>query len=285
MTSPLQPVRPPLRPYRIDAWIQHPTPRLLADPMLAPLLRWLGSKVPDELPAAFTLAALDFAKVDHAIASAWYGPGGPLISNDEVAAFCKLAPHRLTGLCGVDLRRPMAALAELDRCTGELGMKGLRLLPWLWELPPDDRRLYPLYARLCQLELPLCLQVGHTGPLAPSEFGRPIPYLERVALDFPELTIVAGHIGAPWTDEMIFLARKFDNVHIDTSAYRPSRFPATLVEFMKSKRGRHRVLFASNHPMVMPASCLSELGALDLDDETTALYLGENARRVFGLAL
>jgi predicted TIM-barrel fold metal-dependent hydrolase len=40
--------------------------------------------------------------------------------------------------------------------------------------------------------VPFCLQVGHTGPLRPSEPGRPIPYLDRVALDFPELTIVAA---------------------------------------------------------------------------------------------
>lgn len=272
----------PLSAPRIDAWIQHPSPRLLADPIIAPLLRWTGSAPPPSLPPAFTLAALDAAKLDHAIASAWYGPMGPLITNDEVLALCALAPTRISGLCGVDLRRPMAALAELDRCVAA-GMKGLRLLPWLWELPPDDRRLYPLYARLCQLDLPLCLQVGHTGPLAPSEFGRPIPYLERVALDFPELTIVAGHIGAPWVEEMVFLARKFERVFIDTSAYRPSRYPAPLVDFMRSRTGRAKVLFGSNHPMILPQAALSEVDSLGLDDETRDLFLGGNAHRVFKL--
>jgi predicted TIM-barrel fold metal-dependent hydrolase len=267
---------------RIDAWIQHPTPRLLADPMLAPLLRWISKDTLPSLPPAFTLAALDHAKLDHAIASAWYGPQGPLISNEEVLSLCALAPHRISGLCGVDLRRPMAALAELDRCVA-LGMKGLRLLPWLWELPPDDRRLYPLYARLCQLELPLCLQVGHTGPLAPSEFGRPIPYLERVALDFPELTIVAGHIGAPWVEEMIFLARKFERIHIDTSAYRPSRYSTPLLDFMRSRTGREKVLFGSNHPMILPQQALSEVDSLGLDEPTRDLFLGGNAQRIFKL--
>ena len=40
-----------------------------------------------------------------------------------------------------------------------------------------------------------------------------------VALAFPELAIVGGHIGYPWTDEMISLATKYPNVYIDTSAY------------------------------------------------------------------
>jgi predicted TIM-barrel fold metal-dependent hydrolase len=70
-------------------------------------------------------------------------------------------------------------------------------VPWLWNLPPNDRRYYPLYAECCELDIPFCTQVGHTGPLQPSEPGRPIPYLEEVALDFPDLKIVCGHIGFP----------------------------------------------------------------------------------------
>ncbi|MFX8481514.1 amidohydrolase family protein, partial [Acinetobacter baumannii] len=83
----------------------------------------------------------------------------------------------------------------------------------LWGLPPNDRRYYPLYAECVELGVPFCTQVGHTGPLRSSETGRPIPYLDDVALDFPELTIVAGHIGYPWTEEMIALARKYPNVY------------------------------------------------------------------------
>ena len=46
------------------------------------------------------------------------------------------------------------------------------------------------------MNVPFCTQIGHTGPLMPSEVGRPI-YLDQVALDFPELKIVGGHIGYP----------------------------------------------------------------------------------------
>jgi len=49
--------------------------------------------------------------------------------------------------------------------------------------------------------------------------GRPIPYLDNVAREFPDLTVVAGHIGHPWTEEMIALATKYETVYIDTSAY------------------------------------------------------------------
>ena len=73
------------------------------------------------------------------------------------------------------------------------------------------------------------LQVGHTGPLMPSEFGRPIPYLDDVAREFPDLKIVGGHVGFPWTNEMLALAMKYPNVCIDTSAYVCKRYPQELV--------------------------------------------------------
>jgi predicted TIM-barrel fold metal-dependent hydrolase len=58
----------------------------------------------------------------------------------------------------------------------------LRLVPWLWNLPPNDRRYYPLFVECVELGIPFCTRVGHTGPLRPSETGRPIPYLGEVAL-------------------------------------------------------------------------------------------------------
>jgi uncharacterized protein len=192
-------------------------------------------------------------------------------------------PDRFAGLAGVDLTHPVAAVRELRRCVGELGFKGLRIIPWLWGLPPNDRRYYPLFAECVELGVPFCTQVGHTGPLRSSEVGRPIPYLDDVALDFPDLVIVAGHIGYPWTEEMIALARKYPNVYIDTSAYTAKRYPAELVRYMKSGGGRRKVLFGSNFPMIAPSQALEDLDALGLDDETRELFLTGNAQRVFGL--
>src|SRR6185312_15207014 len=92
-------------------------------------------------------------------------------------------PGRFTGLASVDLSRPMDGVRELRRAVRQLGLRGLRVLPWLWGLPPNDRRYYPLYAECVELGVPFCLQVGHTGPLRSSEPGRPIPYLDDVALE------------------------------------------------------------------------------------------------------
>jgi predicted TIM-barrel fold metal-dependent hydrolase len=177
----------------------------------------------------------------------------------------------------------MEPVRELRRCVKDLGFRGLRVVPWLWGLPPNDRRYYPLYAECVELGVPFCTQVGHTGPLRSSETGRPIPYLDDVALDFPELVIVAGHIGYPWTDEMIALARKYPNVYIDTSAYTTKRYPLELVVYLRGG-GRSKVLFGTNYPMITPQRALENLDSLGLDDEARELFLEGNARRVFGLA-
>lgn len=267
----------------VDAWIQHPSPAFLADELFASLRRWLGlTTIPDVIPDAFTIGGLDAAGVDVGLVTAWWGPRGPMLSNDDVAALVSRHPGRLYGVGSVDLRRPVAASREVRRCVEELGFVGIRLLPWLWELPPDDRRYYPVYAACVEAGVPFCLQVGHTGPMRGSEYGRPIPHVDRVALDFPELTIVCGHIGYPWTDEMIALATKYPSVFIDTSAYKPSRFPPQLVTYLRG-HGRKKVLFGSNWPMIAPAACLAELDELGLDDEARGLFLGGNARRVFSL--
>jgi predicted TIM-barrel fold metal-dependent hydrolase len=224
---------------------------------------------------------MDAGGVSKALISAWYAPKNVMISNDEVASFVDQAPGRLVGVGSVDISRPMEAVAEARRCVRELGFKAIRVLPWLWEAPPTDRRFYPVYVACCELGVPFCTQIGHTGPLMPSEVGRPI-YLDQVALDFPGLTIVGGHIGYPWTDEAIAVATKHQNVFIDTSAYTVRRYPSQLVDYMKS-HGKEKVLFGTNFPMIPPVRALSGLEELGLSDEVASLFLAGNARRVFGL--
>ena len=268
----------------VDVWMQHPTRELLGQDWLEPLRRWTGGKVPDAAPPIeVTVEAMDRAGVDHGVLSAWHAPEGELIGNDLVASWVAAHPGRFSGLAGVDLRRPVEAVAELRRCVTELGFVGLRIIPWLWQVPPTDARFYPLYAACVELGVPVCTQVGHTGPLRPSETGRPIPYIDRVAIDFPDLVIVCGHIGYPWTEEMVAVARKHRNVVIDTSAYTPRRYPAELVDYLRAD-GRDKVLFGTNWPMIDPQAALSELDRLGLDDDVAAHFLHRNAERVFGPA-
>ena len=269
----------------IDVWMQHPTVRFLRSDMLASLRRWTGGSIPDaDIPIEATLASMDAAGVEFGLLSAWRGPfGQDLISNDEVAQWIALHPNRFAGLATVDLDRPMEAVRELRRGVRDGGFVGLRVVPWLWNAPPTDRRYYPLFAECVESAVPFCTQVGHTGPLRPSETGRPIPYIDQVALDFPELVIVCGHVGYPWTEEMIAVARKHEQVYIDTSAYTIRRLPHELIAFMKTGTGQRKVLFGTNYPMMTHTHALAGLDGLGLDDAARRDFLHRNAERVFRL--
>ncbi|MEM8918150.1 MAG: amidohydrolase family protein [Pseudomonadota bacterium] len=267
----------------IDVWSQMTTQRMADAPWLATLRRWTGQTGAPQVPsAADTLAAMDAADVEISLLSAWHGPAGSLISNEEVSAQIDAAPDRFRGLATVDLSHPMEAVRELRRWVDGKKFVGVRVVPWLWDLPPNDRRYYPIYATCVDLGVPFCTQIGHTGPLMRSETGRPIPYLEDVLLDFPELSVVGGHVGFPWIDELISLTIKFPNFHIDTSAYAVHRLPPDFVAYMKGL-GQDRVMFGTNWPMLSPAACLKGLKDLKLSDVQRDAFLSGNARRVFKL--
>ncbi|MFN0023855.1 MAG: amidohydrolase family protein [Parvularculaceae bacterium] len=269
----------------IDVWAQLPTERFQREPWLASLLRWTGqdaapAPVPADVPAEALVAAMDDAGVAVSLVSGWSSPKGDLISNDEVEAAIDAHPARLKGLIGAGLNDPMAAVREIRRRAKTGKVVGVRIVPWLWGLPPNDRRYYPVYAACIDAGLPFCTQIGHTGPLRGSETGRPIPYLEDVMLDFPELVVVGGHVGFPWLDEVRSMIRKFRNFHLDTSAYALHRLPEDFVTLMKGE-GRERVMFGTNFPMLMATRCLEKLDGLRLDEAGKAAFLGGTARRVF----
>ncbi|WP_158887721.1 amidohydrolase family protein [Amycolatopsis anabasis] len=268
-------------PEIVDVWMQHPNQRFMAAPWLESLLRWTNQSRAVPLVAQ-TLGAMDEAGVRFGLLSAWHSPQGALISNDEVAELVEAHPDRFAGVATVDLTNPVAAVREIRRCVRDLGFVAVRVVPWLWNLPPNDRRYYPVYVACVEEDVPFCTQIGHTGPLCPSEPGRPIPYLDEVLLDFPDLVVVGGHVGYPWMAEVLSLATKYPNFYLDTSAYAVHRLPPELVDFMRG-RGRSRVLFGSNYPMITPGHCLKRLDDLGLDAEATELFLAGNARKVFSL--
>jgi len=265
----------------IDVWAQITTERMARAPWLATLLRWTGRADTFVLHSPeSTLASMDAAGVDIAFLSAWYGPEGSLISNEEVATQIEAAPARFRGLASADLRDPMKAVREIRKWVDGQRFVGVRFVPWLWDLPPNDRHYYPIYAACIELGVPFCTQIGHTGPLKRSECGRLIPYLEDVLLDFPELVVVGGHVGFPWLDELTTLTVKFPNFFVDTSAYTVRRLPAGFVEYMKGL-GALRVMFGTNWPMIGHAKCLDGLDALALTPDGRSAFLSGNARRVF----
>lgn len=272
-------------PLIIDAWAQPATKD--AGTKMPEVLRLFkqsgtGKILEDGLSTEEIIASMDKAGINKLMLSAWHRPGQWIHHNDFVAQMVQQFPDRFVGVAAVNLEKPVAAVRELDRAVNELGFKALRVVPWLWNRPPNDKFYFPLYVKCIELDIPFCTQVGHTGPLMPSETGRPVPYLDEVALTFPELKIVGGHIGFPWTDEMIGLAWKHENVFIDTSAYLPRYYPPQLIHYLKTY-GQDKVLFGTNFPQLALEKCVAQVKELGLTEAIQAKFLGQNAARVFKL--
>jgi uncharacterized protein len=234
------------------------------------------------------ISMMDLAGVEQICLAAWHRPGQVLFSNAEVAEYTRAYPTRIFGLVSVDLLDPIGAINELVHYVSTEGFKRLRIVPWLWALPPTDAHYWPLYAKCVEVDIPFLTQVGHTGPLCPSETGRPIPYIDTIALKFPTLKIICGHIGYPWTAEMISVAWKHANVYIDTSAYLPRFYPSELIAFANTT-GRKKVMFGTNFPQLTWKACVDSVAKYlvntptGLRKDVIGNFMGGNARRVLKL--
>ncbi|MGD9944979.1 MAG: amidohydrolase family protein [Burkholderiaceae bacterium] len=203
------------------------------------------------------------------------------VENDWVARLMAELPGRVIGGVGIDPLRPMMEITrEIERCVTQHGFSFVKLFPYAVGLPPHDRRFYPVYAKCCELDIPVWSQVGHTAGLMPSEPGRPI-HLDRVALDFPELRIVGAHIGWPWEQEMIAMALKHPNVYVSTCGHAPDHWPEAFAQFMKT-RGKRKVVFGSNWPYISYDRYFRDFGRLGLTEEGERLFLRDNLLRVLG---
>ncbi len=205
------------------------------------------------------------------------------IPYERVAEVCAAHPDRFSGLAGLDPYRGMQGLRDLEHAVKTLGFVGAHFYPHWFGLPPDHAKWYPYYAKCCELDIPVMLQVGHNLVYSrerrlPS-VGRPI-CLDQVAIDFPELKILGIHIGVPWTDEMISMAWKHENVFIGVDAYAPKHWPASLVKYLDSY-GRNKVLFGTDWPVIDPERAVREIDDLKLRPETMKALMRENALKVF----
>ncbi len=212
--------------------------------------------------------------------------GLPPVSNDYIASVVDRFPDRFVGFASVDPHKGNAAVDELERAVRDLGLKGLKLHPVAQDFRPDDERFYPIFAKAAELDIPVLLHTGNTGLGAGTPGGmgmkldraRPI-YLDTLAADFPELTIIGAHPSWPWQDEMIMVALHKKNVYIDLSGWSPKYFPESLVREMKG-RLQDKVLFGTDYPFITHAKWFDAFETLEVDEAVAQKILVENARRV-----
>ncbi|WP_394760446.1 amidohydrolase family protein [Phenylobacterium sp.] len=207
------------------------------------------------------------------------------IPYEQVAQWCRKHPDRFSGLAGVDPFRGVEGLRELDHAVKDLGFVGAHLYPHWFKLAPDAALYYPYYARCVELGVPIMMQVGqnliYQKTVRLPSVARPI-LLDTIAIDFPDLKLIGIHVGVPWTDEMIAMAWKHENVFIGIDAYAPKHLPPTLVRYMDSY-GSDKVMFGTDWPVIDPERAVAEMADHGLRPASHEKVMRGNAVKVFGL--
>ena len=197
--------------------------------------------------------------------------------------FVESRPDRFAlAMGGVNLLKPMPSLRELSAVVTDLPVAYAVVGPSFWgdgQYPPSDAVYYPLYTKCAEMELPLCINTGLPGPPIPGEVQNPI-HLDRVCVRFPELKLCMIHGADPWWDIAIRLMIKYQNLRLMTSAWSPKRLPESLLHYMRT-RGKDKVIYASDWPVLRMRRVVPEALALDLPADVLDNYLYNNAKEFF----
>lgn len=204
---------------------------------------------------------------------------------EVVARACEQYPDRFYGLAGIDPYEGMDGVRAFENAVRNMGFVGAHYYPHWFELAPDHAKIYPFYAKCCELDVPIQMQVGQSM-IYSKEFrcrsvGRPIS-LDSVACDFPELKLIGIHVGIPWHDEMIAMAWKHENVYIGSDAHSPKYWPQSFVHYLNSY-GQDKVIFGTDFPVLDFKRTINEIDSFDLKPEVRQKFLRDNTIRIYGL--
>ncbi len=192
-------------------------------------------------------------------------------------------PERFVGLAGINPLSGMEGVRTLERAVRDYGFKGAHVHPFGFGIPLNQREWWPFYTKCAELDIPVMFQAGHSAEFMPSACGKPI-LLDDIAIWFPELRLVGGHTGWPWTEELIAMAWKHPNVYIGVSGHAPKYWDPKLVRFLNARRrGIGKVLWGTDYPLISHAESLEQIDRLALKPEARRALLHDTAVKVFKL--
>jgi predicted TIM-barrel fold metal-dependent hydrolase len=154
----------------------------------------------------------------------------------------------------------------------------------------NDPRFYPLYEACDGLGVPVLFHSGYAGAGSglpggaglKLKYSAPIPGIDDVAADFPNLTIIMAHPAWPWVEEQIAVALHKANVFLDLSGWSPRFIPEALVRETNT-RLQDKVMFGSDYPFLQPDRWLQDFQGLKVREQVVEKVLLANARRALNL--
>ena len=260
---------------------------------LKPLVRDSESKDEFEFPAQYMFkevpedpdvddnVAYVLGQMDrHGIQRAMIG----YATEGESARALRDHPDRFVSSVSVEPNRGMDALRDLEQAVVHGGAIAAQVFPAGCnpQVPINDKRMYPIYAKCVELDIPIFVCVGVPGPRVPMACQH-MELVDEVCWFFPELKFVTRHGCEPWTDLAVKLMIKWPNLYYSTSAFAPRYYPKAIIDYANT-RGADKIMYAGYFPMGLSLDrIMREMPGVPLKDEVWPKFLRDNARKVLKL--
>ncbi|MEU8138781.1 amidohydrolase family protein [Streptodolium elevatio] len=232
--------------------------------------------LPDDEPIAVTLAEMDRHGIEHGLVG---------LGTETARRAVALHPDRFVGCSSLDPNQGMEAVRQLVAEHQKFGARAASLFPAgaFPQVPVNDKKMYPIYAKCVELGIPVFVCAGVPGPRLPMA-AQHVELIDEVMYDFPELVLVTRHGCEPWTELAVKLMLKWPGLHYSTSAFAPRHYPKAIVDYANT-RGADKIIYAGYFPMGLSLDRIfGDLPQVPFKDEVWPRFLYGNARRVLGLA-
>lgn len=227
--------------------------------------------------AAFTVAEMDRHGVARAMLS--INEDKP-VPRDALERF----PDRFFPCTDANPNGGMDEVRRIERYVKDFGVKAVTAFPagLCPQVPINDKKWYPIYAKCVELDVPINVCVGVPGPRLPMG-PQKVELIDEVCWFFPELKFVMRHGAEPWTELAVKLMLKYENLYYSTSAFAPKHYPKAIIDYANT-RGAHKIMYAGYFPMGLSLERIfSDMPKVPFKDEVWPKFLHENAERVFKL--
>lgn len=208
--------------------------------------------------------------------------------NNYIGHLIKTYPDAVIGawVC-LDPQWGYKGMRELDRCISDLGTFGIAAIGAMSGIPANDKMWYPFYEICLEARVPIKIWVGYIayGSGLPGAKGikfeteNPIPYVDDVAADFPELIIIAAHMPWPFHHQMIAVMVSKSNVYNELHGWSPKYFPTRLKQEINS-RIQDKVMFGTDYPLFTYERYFRDWEAEGYKPEVLEKVYYKNAQRV-----
>ena len=221
-----------------------------------------------------TIDAMDKACVEKMVVSHIESISYDVIAgNQRLKNDIEKFPGRFIPFFSVNPRYEEQAVAEIEKCAGDWGWRGLKLHPEFQTYQANCIKVKRLIEQAAEYN---CVVLYHSGDNFVGSYSPP-SLIADVAKDFPDTVIVMGHMGVSEWPEAIEVARTYKNIILDTTS---CIINYGVVEYAVKHIGKERVIWGSDFPLYPFELGICKITDSELDKESKELILGKNIQRI-----